>query len=937
MQNRYFFRLLAALLLAAPLSVLAQTGSIGIGTTAPNAKAALDIAASDKGILIPRLDSVARVAISSPPQGLIVYQTDGRAGLWYYEGGWQLLQAVSTPVSASNGLTRTAGGTLQLGGVLNQPTTIAADTLGLTVTSRSRLPEAIDQAQAFGNIRFASPGEEWQSFTAGTSGQLTKVLTEVFLTAPTDTLTLNLYAGQGLGGLLLYTTRAGFTLAQSGYLTWTLPPGIGVVSGQEYTIGLTSAGANSAWHTGPNAYVGGVSSFGSGRDFVFATYVAGTTPPQAATFRQGTLSLEALAGTGTRVLTVDATGKLLAGADTAALGDDLGNHIATRALNLGPHLLTGGGAAGVRILPDGKVGIGTTAPTQPLEVAGQIYTTTGGIRFPDNTVQTSAVTNQTLNLSGQSLSISGGNTVTLPGDNLGNHTATQNLNLGAHTLVGTAAVNVGSAVSLNDREILLRGANASDVNHGLGWYGAGKDFNGLSIEGPALYGLNGGVLGTFNSPSLRRIALYWNNFNRVGINTTQPSTQLDVDGGVRIRSLTAAGFVRTDASGNLSRVDAPVSEGTTASNGLTLNGLEVRLGGQLSSATTIGTTDANPLTIAGSGAVNVGTGSGAVNVGNPAGATTINGGSINLIAATTMAATSITGTTAIRGTTTINGGTSTSATNIGTSATAGAVTIGRPNGATSVNGTVTLGSLTGTGTRVVTTDAGGNLNSATLPITESTTASNGLTRTGTNVALGGTLTGATSIAQGGHALTFTNGRVGIGTSATPSYPLTIQAAGPDLLLFRDNLGTDKWHWNLSSSSLNLAETGQADGRLFMESGGNVGLGTTDPNTTLDVNGGLTLREGTATIGVGATTITVGNRTYIRVSSPGPFNTAITLTNGLQTGQMLLLECAAGTFSIVDTNQSGNINTGGNRAFGVEDTILLVWNGNRWVEIIYENN
>lgn len=72
---------------------------VGVGTTTPDAKSALDIRATDKGLLIPRLTAAQRLAITSPPQGLMVYQTDGTAGggpqtgFWYYAGtgGWVLI------------------------------------------------------------------------------------------------------------------------------------------------------------------------------------------------------------------------------------------------------------------------------------------------------------------------------------------------------------------------------------------------------------------------------------------------------------------------------------------------------------------------------------------------------------------------------------------------------------------------------------------------------------------------------------------------------------------------------------------------------------------------------------------------------------------------------------------------------------------------------
>jgi len=44
----------------------------------------------------------------------------------------------------------------------------------------------------------------------------------------------------------------------------------------------------------------------------------------------------------------------------------------------------------VTVLNNGNVGIGVSAPTQPLQVAGIIESTSGGFKFPDNTIQTSA-------------------------------------------------------------------------------------------------------------------------------------------------------------------------------------------------------------------------------------------------------------------------------------------------------------------------------------------------------------------------------------------------------------------------------------------------------------------------------------------------------------------------------------------------------------------
>ena len=100
-------------------------------------------------------------------------------------------------------------------------------------------------------------------------------------------------------------------------------------------------------------------------------------------------------------------------------------------------------------------------------------------------------------------------------------------------------------------------------------------------------------------------ARFLNNGN-FGIGTTAPSAKLDVDGSTRLRGLTTAGVVTTDASGNLSSATATSLDPTTASNGLTKVGNDFRLGGTLAAATTIAQ-GGNAFSLTGTGNVGIGT------------------------------------------------------------------------------------------------------------------------------------------------------------------------------------------------------------------------------------------------------------------------------------------------------------------------------------------
>ena len=61
------------------------TGNVGIGTSSPNASAILDITSTTKGITFPRMTSTQRNAISSPTNGLQVFDITTNS-IWYYDG-----------------------------------------------------------------------------------------------------------------------------------------------------------------------------------------------------------------------------------------------------------------------------------------------------------------------------------------------------------------------------------------------------------------------------------------------------------------------------------------------------------------------------------------------------------------------------------------------------------------------------------------------------------------------------------------------------------------------------------------------------------------------------------------------------------------------------------------------------------------------------------
>jgi hypothetical protein len=138
----------------------AQTG---IGTTTPNASAKLEIAATDKGILIPRMTKTQResITLATSANGLLVYQTDDVFGFYVNSSttttpSWTRLN--SDWIKSGNNISYTAG---------NVSTTGALTGGNSDTSSISGFTANITSVAANYSLTSADNGKVIQSTSAG--------------------------------------------------------------------------------------------------------------------------------------------------------------------------------------------------------------------------------------------------------------------------------------------------------------------------------------------------------------------------------------------------------------------------------------------------------------------------------------------------------------------------------------------------------------------------------------------------------------------------------------------------------------------------------------------------------------------------------------------------------------------------------------------------
>ena len=517
---------------------------LGVGTTTPDASSMLDVTSTTKGVLVPRMTTTQRTAITSPANGLLVFDTDTNTFWFYASSAWVNLSAAANTGWSLTGNSGTDPNTQFIGTTDNQPLIFKVNNL---------------QAGKINGFNTAIGASALLTNSTGTNN------TAIGVSALFSNTTGSYNTASGLNALFSNTTGNNNTASGQNALLGNTTGGNNTANGQGalYTnrtgsantaIGVNALGnnttANDNTATGTNALYFNTTGFyntanGSQALFSNTTGVGNTANGQGALYSNTTGTLNT--ATGTSALYNNTTGSF-----NTASGNGTLFYNTTGSNNT---------ASGIEALHGNTTGASNTASgTSALHVntTGSFNTASGVQTLYSNTTGSGNTANGYNALSSNTT----GNYNSASGDNalFSNTTGTNNTSIGLNALFSNTTGNSNTAIGYFANVLFenLSNATAIGANSTVGCSNClvlGNNANvGIGQNTPS-YPL------TFASNLGDKISLWGNSGSHYGFGI-QPSTlQIYTDGST---SNIAFGY---GSSGSFSQTFAVYGNGNAVLSG----------------------------------------------------------------------------------------------------------------------------------------------------------------------------------------------------------------------------------------------------------------------------------------------------------------------------------------------------------------------------------